>query len=107
MLPIGSHERSFEVPGFVGECLNCGNQTLRDAEARYAYGTYAGVFGLLKSVEIYGICPRCEDEVKVPEAEVPDDVRAQIPFMHRKGILVLAAVIGIAVLLLVFGVAVS
>ena len=48
MLPIGSNEREFEVPGFVGECITCGPQALRNPVARYAFGTYAVFFGLLK-----------------------------------------------------------
>src|SRR5439155_14444272 len=84
VLPVASNEREFEVPGFVGECISCGPQALRGAVARYAYGTYAGFFGLLKRVEIYGTCTKCENEVLIPEAEVPHSVRDQIPFMHRK-----------------------
>jgi hypothetical protein len=99
MLPIGSNEREFEVPGFVGECISCGPQALRNAVARYSFGTYAGFFGLLKRVEIYGTCTKCEDEVLIPEAEVPQSVREQIPFMHRKGILILPIVIVIVIVI--------
>jgi hypothetical protein len=93
VLPISSHEREFEVPAFVGACTVCGDQTIKNGIARYAYGTYAGFFGLLKRIEIYGTCSKCEDEVLIPEAEVPDSIREQIPFMHRKGILLLPLVI--------------
>lgn len=92
MLPIASNEREFEVPGFVGECVSCGPQALRNAVARYSFGTYAGFFGLLKRVEIYGTCSKCEDHVLIPEAEVPQSVREQIPFMHRKGLVILGLV---------------
>jgi len=98
MLPIASNEREFEVPGFIEECIECGPQSLRNAVARYSFGSYAGFFGLLKRVEIYGTCSKCENEVLVPEAEVPASVREQIPFMHRKGILLLPVAIGILVL---------
>ena len=93
VLPVASNEREFEVPGFVGECVACGPQAVRGAVARYAYGTYAGFFGLLKRVEIYGTCTKCESEVLIPEDEVPAGVREQIPFMHRKGILILPLVL--------------
>jgi len=103
VLPVASNEREFEVPGFVGECISCGPQALRGAVARYAYGTYAGFFGLLKRVEIYGTCTKCENEVLIPEAEVPHSVRDQIPFMHRKGLLVLPLVL--VALLIAIGIA--
>ncbi len=100
VLPIGSREREFEVPGFVGECLACGQQTLRDAVAVYAFGTYAGIFGLLKRIEIYGTCPKCEDEVFIPEAEVPHSIREQVPFMQRKGLLLLPLVVVVVAVIL-------
>ncbi len=100
MLPIASNDREFEVPGFAGECIVCGTQALRNAVARYSYGTYAGFFGLLKRVEIYGTCTKCGDEVLIPEAEVPDSVREQIPFMHRKGLLILPLVVFVLVVIL-------
>lgn len=103
MLPIGSGEREFEVPGFAGECISCGKQTLRDAVARYSFGTYAGFFGLLKRVEIYGTCSKCENEVLIPEAEVPDNVREQIPFMHRKGLILVPLVVGVAIIIMLIG----
>lgn len=99
MLPIASNEREFEVAGFVGECVECGPQALRDAVARYSFGTYAGLFGLLKRVEIYGTCTKCENEVLIPEAEVPASVREQIPFMHRKGVLILPLIIALILII--------
>ena len=48
---------------------------------------------MLKRIEIHGTCTKCEDEVLIPEAEVPESIREQIPFMHRKGLLILTIVV--------------
>ncbi|HYM59401.1 MAG TPA: hypothetical protein VEZ11_00770 [Thermoanaerobaculia bacterium] len=103
MLSISSEEREFEVAGLVGECVSCGPQSLRNAVVRYAYGTVAVVFGFLKRVEIFGTCSKCEDIVLIPEAEVPQSVREQIPFLHRRGLILLPFVVALLFIVLAIG----
>ena len=54
-------------------------------------------------VEIYGTCTKCENEVLIPEAEVPQNIKEQIPFMHRKGLIVVPLIVAVLIIIGLIG----
>ena len=87
-----TEQNELEVGDVVAPCPHCGAQSLRTATVAYSCVVWLFFFGFVKRLELLGSCATCNQRVRVAQADVPEAVRRQVPFLHRLGCATIAVV---------------